>query len=148
MGAVAGAAFEAGAPVTGVIPAHLYEREQANLIPGKVFIVDSMHKRKELMYYLSAGFAVLPGGLGTMDEVMEVATWNKLGLHEKPVVLVNFHGFFDPLLGMLDHLVMEGFVGTSERSLIHDEPDAESALKLIEDLADHPESAASAAPRP
>ncbi|UOZ06996.1 TIGR00730 family Rossman fold protein [Amycolatopsis sp. WQ 127309] len=93
MGAVSGAALAAGALVTGVVPTHLYDSEDAGRSGGETVVVPSMHKRKALMYYLSDAFAVLPGRLGTLDELMEVATWNKLGLHRKPLVLVDPSGF-------------------------------------------------------
>ncbi|MGW4641585.1 LOG family protein [Sphaerisporangium sp. NPDC004334] len=118
MGAVADAAFSGGASVTGVIPHQLYERELPQKSRGELFVVRSMHERKALMYKLSKGFAVLPGGLGTLDEFIEVATWNQLGFHQKPIVLVNHQGFFDPLAALLDHVVKEGFLSPQERSRI------------------------------
>ena len=131
MGAVADAAFNSGARVTGVIPALRYELEGASQVPGEIFIVDSMHKRKALMYDLSVGFAVLPGGFGTLDELLEVVTWNQLGIHEKPIVLVNNGGFFGPLLAMFDHLVIEGFLDPAHRALVQAAPSIEAALDLI-----------------
>src|SRR5262249_36323703 len=110
MGAVSRAALRAGGSVTGVITHDLQARERAPEAGGEIFVVRSMHERKALMYKLSAGFAVLPGGFGTLDEVMEVATWNQLGLHTKPTVLVNQEGFFDPFVDLLDHIVREGFL--------------------------------------
>lgn len=90
-----------------------------------------MHERKALMYRLSNGFAVLPGGIGTLDELMEVATWNQLSLMEKPIVVVNHAGFYDPMLAMLDHLVSEGFLTAAERRLIRCADSAEEALDLL-----------------
>lgn len=118
MGALADAVLEAGGSVTGVIPRDLHERERADKAQGTIFVVRSMHERKALMYRLASGFAVLPGGIGTLDELMEVATWNQLSLIHKPLVVVNHKGFFDPLLDMLDHLVDEGFLAAAERQLI------------------------------
>ncbi|MET7614546.1 TIGR00730 family Rossman fold protein [Streptomyces seoulensis] len=131
MGAVAHSVIDAGGGVTGVVPRFLHERECADNAPGALFLVRSMHERKALMYRLSAGFAVLPGGFGTLDELLEVATWNQLSLMRKPIVVVNHQGFFDPLLGMLDHLVREGFLKEAERSLIQEGRDAEDALDLL-----------------
>jgi uncharacterized protein (TIGR00730 family) len=137
MGAVADAAFTGGARVTGIIPTHLYERERANWMPGEIFLVSSMHERKALMYNLSVGFAVLPGGFGTLDELLEVATWSQLGIHEKPIVLINAGGFFGPLLAMFDHLVTEGFLDPAERALVQTAPSTEAALDLIAPATQH-----------
>ncbi|MGX1884878.1 LOG family protein [Streptomyces sp. NPDC055287] len=128
MGALAEAALEAGAPVTGVIPRQLFERERPDRSRAEVIVVQSMHERKALMYRLSSGFAVLPGGLGTLEELLEVATWNQLGLHRKPLVLVNRGGFFDPLLIMLDNMVSSGFLKPAERAIIQAASDVDDAL--------------------
>ncbi|GGX80174.1 TIGR00730 family Rossman fold protein [Streptomyces minutiscleroticus] len=131
MRAVADGVLEHGGDVTGVIPRDLHERERADHAPGAVFLVRTMHERKALMYRLASGFAVLPGGLGTLDELMEVATWNQLSLLAKPVVVLNRHGFYDPMLAMLDHLVVEGFLAVHERRLIQVAETAEEALCLL-----------------
>ncbi|MEY9926800.1 uncharacterized protein (TIGR00730 family) [Catenulispora sp. GP43] len=131
MGAVAQAAIEAGAQVTGVIPHELFERERPDLLGVELFVARSMHERKALMYRLSSAFAVLPGGFGTLDELMEVATWNQLGFHDKPVVLLNVAGFFDPLVALLDHMHAEGFFTAAERALIQVAEDCEQALDLL-----------------
>ncbi|MGW3097215.1 TIGR00730 family Rossman fold protein [Streptomyces sp. CdTB01] len=131
MGALAKGAVDAGARVTGVIPHELFEREQPDHTGTELFVVRSMHQRKALMYRLASAFAVLPGGFGTLDELMEVATWNQLSLHEKPVVLLNVDGFFDPLTALLDHLQAEGFITASERALVQVAHDCEQALDLL-----------------
>ncbi|MGW6058575.1 LOG family protein [Streptomyces sp. NPDC055189] len=131
MGAVADAVLAAGGSVTGVIPRLLHERERSDKAPGAVFVVRSMHERKALMYRLSLGFAVLPGGLGTLDELMEVATWNQLSIMRKPIVVVNHRGFFDPMLRMLDHLVEQGFLKAEERALIQVAHDAGDAVDRL-----------------
>lgn len=131
MGAVADGVIDAGASVTGVIPHDLHERERPDKARGEIFVVRGMHDRKALMYRLSKAFAVLPGGYGTLDELMEVATWNQLGFHDKPIVLVNSHGFFDPLIALLDHLVAEGFMSARDRALVQAGTDTEECLDLI-----------------
>ncbi|GAA3842329.1 TIGR00730 family Rossman fold protein [Streptomyces coacervatus] len=131
MGSVAHAVLAAGGGVTGVIPRLLHERERTDNAPGTVFVVRSMHERKALMYRLSNGFAVLPGGFGTLDELMEVATWNQLSIMRKPIVVVNHRGFFDPMLRMLDHLVEEGFLRAEERRVIQVAQDAEEAMDRL-----------------
>ncbi|MFF9981113.1 LOG family protein [Streptomyces erythrochromogenes] len=131
MGAVADGVLAGGGTVTGVLPRSLYERERGDRARGEIFVVRSMHQRKALMYRLSTGFAVLPGGIGTMDELMEVATWNQLSLMEKPVVVVNHRGFYAPMLAMLDHLVTEGFLTAQERGVVRSAETADEALDLL-----------------
>ncbi len=144
MGAVAEAALAAGAPVTGVIPRQLFERERPDRSRGEVRVVESMHERKALMYRLSAGFAVLPGGLGTLEELLEVATWNQLGFHRKPLVLVNRGGFFDPLLTMLDTMVDNGFLEPSDRALVQASSDVDDALRRLTEVQGEAASCAAA----
>ncbi|WP_406498906.1 TIGR00730 family Rossman fold protein [Streptomyces sp. NBC_00846] len=131
MGAVAGAALAHGATVTGVVPHDLHERERSQRAPGQIFVVQSMHERKALMYRLSSAFAVLPGGFGTLDELMEVATWNQLGMHRKRVVLLNAKGYFDSLLNFLDVVAQEGFMTYEERNLVYATDDVDEALDLL-----------------
>ncbi len=116
MGIVADAALAAGGRVVGVIPRMLIEREAAH--PGLTtqHVVNSMHERKTLMAELSDGFVALPGGMGTFDELVEIVTWAQLGLHAKPVVLVNVENYFDRLYAMLDYAVAEQFVTPVSRS--------------------------------
>ncbi|MFF0746756.1 TIGR00730 family Rossman fold protein [Streptomyces sp. NPDC004111] len=131
MGALAAAALGGGARVTGVIPHDLYERERPDLTQGEIYVARTMHERKALMYRLSDGFAVLPGGFGTLDEVMEVATWNQLGFHTKPVVLINCDGYYDPLLTLLDHMVTQGFISLEERALLRVAENTHDALDQL-----------------
>ena len=108
MGLVADAALAQGGRVTGVIPTLLHDREVAH--PGvRLEIVASMHERKQRMFDLSDAFVVLPGGLGTLDETIEIVTWRQLGLHEKPVVVVDIAGYWAPLRALLDHTIAQGF---------------------------------------
>jgi uncharacterized protein (TIGR00730 family) len=131
MGAVADAVLAAGGNVTGVIPVILHEKVRPDKARGKTYVVRSMHQRKALMYRLSSGFAVLPGGFGTLDELMEVATWTKLGIIEKPIVVVNCEGFFDLMLDIIDHIVKEGFISDDERGLIRVANDLDEAFDLL-----------------
>ncbi len=112
MGAVADAVLEAGGHVIGVIPQALAEREVAHTGLPDLRVVASMHERKALMAELSDGFIAMPGGWGTFEELFEVLTWGQLGLHRKPVGLLNVDGYFDPLLAFLRHAVAEQFVRT------------------------------------
>ncbi|KUJ70107.1 hypothetical protein ACZ90_07085 [Streptomyces albus subsp. albus] len=129
--AVADGVLEHGGGVTGVVPWTLHQREPAGRAPGAVFMVRSMHDRKALVYQLASGFAVLPGGLDTLDEFMEVATWSSLSLLDKPVVVLNHRGFYDPMLRMLDHLVVEGFLTAREHRLVQVAETVEEALALL-----------------
>lgn len=109
MGIVSESCMQAGGSVTGIIPGHLSEKEGQKHDITELVVVDSMHVRKNTMVERSDGFAVLPGGLGTLDETFEILTWKYLGLHDKPVVLVNINGFYDPLIRMVKHMAAEGF---------------------------------------
>lgn len=118
MGALADAALEHGAEVIGVIPQALFEKEVAHTGLSELKVVASMHERKALMASLADGFVALPGGFGTLEEFCEVLTWSQLGLHRKPLGLLNVAGYYTPLLGMFDHAVREGFVRPEHRQMI------------------------------
>ena len=118
MGIVADAAIAAGGEVVGVIPAALDRREVAHMGLTELHIVRTMHERKALMAELSDAFVTLPGGLGTLEELFETLTWSQLGIHRKPVGLINVDGFFDPLLAMLDQFVTRGFLRQEHRALL------------------------------
>ena len=118
MGVVADACMAAGGRVVGVIPKGLFTREVAHRDVTVLHEVASMHERKQMMYDLADAFVALPGGLGTLEELAEVATWTQLGLHGKPVALVDVAGFWEPLARQLDHMVAEGFMKESSRALV------------------------------
>jgi hypothetical protein len=105
MGAAAEAALAGGGEVIGIIPGFLHEAEVGHHGVTSLEIVESMHERKLRMFELSDAFCVLPGGLGTLDETFEILTWRQLGLHDKPIVLANLNGFWDPLLTLLQSQV-------------------------------------------
>ena len=109
MGILADAALEEGAPVYGVIPAGLAAKEVAHGGLTRLEIVATMHERKARMGELASGFLTLAGGFGTLDEFFEVVTWRQLGHHDRPIVLFNGSGYFDPLLAALKHVADEGF---------------------------------------
>jgi uncharacterized protein (TIGR00730 family) len=104
--------------VLGVIPAGLFGREVGHTGLTELRQVGTMHERKQLMYDLADGFIALPGGLGTLEELAEVTTWSQLGLHAKPVVLLDVDGFWDPLIAQLDRMVAVGLLKSVNRSLI------------------------------
>jgi uncharacterized protein (TIGR00730 family) len=118
MGAVADAAMEGGGHVIGVIPQSLVDREIAHPAIGDLRVVESMHERKALMADLSDAFVALPGGVGTLEELFEVYTWNQLGLHAKPLGLFNVRGYYDGLARFLDHAVEERFVTRESRAML------------------------------
>ncbi len=131
MGAVADAALAAGAPVIGVIPGTLVERELAHTGLTSLEVVDSMHARKARMAELSEAFLALPGGWGTCEELFEVLTWNQLGLHSKPCGVLEVGGFFAPLLRFLEHAREEGFVTPGQHARLHCGDDAAQLLTQL-----------------
>ncbi len=118
MGEVADACLAGGGRVVGVIPAGLFSREVAHRGITELHEVGSMHERKQMMYDRSDGFLALPGGYGTLEELAEVTTWSQLGLHAKPVVLLDALGFWRGLIDQLDRMVAEGFLRAENRGLV------------------------------
>ena len=118
MGEVAAAALRAGGEVVGVIPQSLSSKEIAFGEATELVVVDTMHERKALMADRADAFVALPGGYGTCDELFEIVTWAQLGIHRKPIGLLNVNGFFTPLLGWLDHVVGEGLLKPKHRDLL------------------------------
>ena len=118
MGVVSNAVIEAGGEAIGVIPHFLVERELAHAGLSDLRIVDTMHERKAMMSDLSEAFIALPGGTGTLEEFFEVFTWAQLGEHRKPCGLLNVAGYYDTLVTVFDHMVRNGFLSSSDRSLL------------------------------
>ena len=114
MGAVADSALAAGGEVVGVIPKSIIELEVAHESLPNLHVVENMHKRKEMLYDLGDAAVLIPGGSGSMDEFFEFLVWKKIGIHKKPLILVNAHGYFDPLLNLLDHMAKEEFMDTKD----------------------------------
>jgi uncharacterized protein (TIGR00730 family) len=131
MGAVADAVLEAGGEVIGVIPQALVDREIAHAGVADLRIVGSMHERKALMADLSDGFVALPGGMGTLEELFEVYTWTQLGLHSKPLGLLDVRAYFAKLAAFLDHAVAERFVTVEHREMLVVESRAEALLEAF-----------------
>ena len=144
MGACADAALAGGAHVIGILPRALAEREIAHSGLSEMRIVESLHERKAAMSALADAFVALPGGCGTMDELFEAITWAQLGLHEKPIGLLDADGYFAPLLALLEHMGAEGFVRPPLR-LVR----AEGAGELLDALLSAPPASVSPpGPRP
>lgn len=115
MGAVADGALRAGGKVTGIIPRFLLNKEATEASLGKfddIVVTDNMHERKHRMFQESDAFVALPGGIGTVEEIVEIMTWGQLGHHRKPIVFANIAGFWTPMLALIDHMRAEGFIHT------------------------------------
>jgi uncharacterized protein (TIGR00730 family) len=131
MGLLADAALAAGGRVTGVIPARLRNAELAHRGVSELVIVDSMHQRKRVMAERADAFAVLPGGIGTLDETFEILSWKQLGLHEKPIFLVDIDGYWAPLRDLLDGIVERGFAAPKTRGLLRAVPTVSALMAAL-----------------
>ena len=131
MGLLADAALAAGGKVTGIIPARLLRAEVAHCGVGELVVVDSMHDRKRLMAERADAFAVLPGGIGTLDELFETLSWKQLELHDKPILLVDIGGYWAPLRELLDHIVVNGFARPQTRRLLHVVPSVSALMAAL-----------------
>jgi len=132
MGVIADAVLEAGGEAIGVIPRAMVDKELAMDGLTQMHVVDTMHQRKALMAELSDGFAALPGASGTADEFFEIMTWAQLGLHSKPIGMLNVSGYFDLLLRWLDQTVAEGFLKARHRQLVLDAPEPDKLLERLQ----------------
>ena len=132
MGAVADAALAAGGEVVGVIPRKLVEREVEHRGLSKLRVVGSMHERKQAMADLADAFVAMPGGMGTLEELAEMLTWGQLGIHAKPVGLLDVDGYWRPLELFFDHAVAEGFLRPEHRALLLGDADP---ARLLDRLA-------------
>jgi uncharacterized protein (TIGR00730 family) len=134
MGVIADTVLAGGGEVLGVIPRGLFRQEVPHKGLTQLHEVASMHERKALMADLSGGFIALPGGFGTFDELFEIVTWSQLGLHNKPVGLLNVAGYFDPLFALVAHASAEGFIPSSHQSLLMHE---DTPMNLLDRFAAH-----------
>nr|WP_223650693.1 TIGR00730 family Rossman fold protein [Hymenobacter psoromatis] len=131
MGIIADAVLAAGGRVIGVIPRFLADKELAHRGCTELHVVDTMHQRKLLMADLADGFVAMPGGFGTLEELFEVLTWGQLGLHGKPVALLNTLGFYDKLLALLDHMRAEAFLRPENQAQLLHHADAAALLDAM-----------------
>lgn len=131
MGEAARAAQAAGGAVTGVIPQHLVDAEIGKTDIDEYLVTDNMHQRKMLMFERSDAVVALPGGAGTLDELIEVLTWRQLGLHDKPIVLLNTNGYWHPLLALIEHVIAHGFADRSFLNYMDVEETPEEAVARI-----------------
>ena len=115
MGTIADSAMQAGGRVVGIIPEHLVRAEVGHADVSELIVVANMHTRKEIMFTRADGFVVLPGGPGTLDELFEILTWRQLGLHDKPVVIVNLDGYWDTLIALIESMIETDYARPSFR---------------------------------
>lgn len=118
MGTVARAAQTAGGETFGVIPEHLVKREVGKRDLSTYVVTETMHERKKVMLYNADAVVLLPGGMGSLDELFEASTWKQLGLHQKPIILLNTEGYWEPLRHLIDHIVAEGFAAAEHAAAL------------------------------
>ena len=128
MGVIADEVMRLGGDVTGVIPRALMEQEVGHRALTRLHVVADMHERKAMMARLADGFIAMPGGMGTLEELFEILTWSQLGLHDKPIGLLNVAGFYDGLIEFTGHLVAEGFLKPAHAGLLMHEADPQALL--------------------
>ena len=131
MGSVARAAQAGGGDTFGVIPAHLVAWEVSKTDLTRYIVTETMHERKKVMFMNCDAVAVLPGGAGSLDELFEVLTWRQLGLHEKPIFLVNTNGYWDPFMSLMNHVVAHGFADATLLNYVTVVADADAALSAL-----------------
>lgn len=131
MGALADATLDAGGAVTGVIPGHLMQAEHGHTGVDELLVVETMHARKQKMFEISDAFAVLPGGIGTLDETFEIVTWKQLALHDKPVVIVDVGGYWRSFDALIAQMTEDGFCAPATRRLYTMADGPEAVLPTI-----------------
>jgi uncharacterized protein (TIGR00730 family) len=131
MGLLADAALAAGGEVIGIIPSRLRDAELAHRGATELIVVETMHDRKRLMAESADAFAILPGGIGTLDEMFETVSWKQLALHDKPILLVDIDGYWAPLRALLDHIVAEGFAPPQTHALLQIVPTVAAAMAVL-----------------
>jgi uncharacterized protein (TIGR00730 family) len=135
MGIVAESTLAAGGNVVGIIPRALVEKEWAHRGCTELHVVDTMHERKRMMADRADAFLALPGGIGTFEELFEVWTWRQLGYHDKPVGILNSHGYYDTLLAFMAQVVAQGFMGDWQMDLVRVGADADTLLRQLVESA-------------
>lgn len=135
MGIIADSVMKHGGSVIGIIPKALVRREFQHTNLTELCLVDTMHERKALMAQRSDAFVGLPGGFGTFEELFEVITWAQLGIHTKPIALLNVDNYFDPLLNLIEHSLNEGFIRGIDPNLLRVTPHAKDVIPLLQEPA-------------
>ncbi|GAA3980303.1 TIGR00730 family Rossman fold protein [Pedobacter ginsengiterrae] len=139
MGVLANDILELGGLVTGVIPQFLMDKEVGHKGVTEMIVTENMHQRKQKMADLSDGFVILPGGFGTLEEFFEVLTWLQLGLHNKPIGVLNVNGFYDPLFAQMEMMVQSKFLKPANRDLVFNESDAEALIDKMDNFSAVPD---------
>lgn len=134
MGIIASSVMENGGTVHGIIPGHLDKTEKSHDKITKLTVVDNMHQRKRLMFDHSDAFLILPGSIGTLDETIEIITWKQLGLHDKPIILLNCEKYWDPFLALLNNIINFEFTLPKTLELFHVVNSDEEVLPLLKSL--------------
>lgn len=136
MGRVARSTQSAGGETFGVIPVHLFQREVGKRDLSTFIVTENMHERKKVMFMNSDAIVVLPGGAGSLDEFFEVLTWGQLGLHEKPILVLNINGYWDPLRALIDHVIDRGFADASLTAFIEFVDDVPTLMSRLTEQLD------------
>ncbi|WP_443943717.1 TIGR00730 family Rossman fold protein [Pedobacter sp. AW1-32] len=139
MGVLADDVLAIKGTVTGVIPQFLMDKEVGHRSVTEMIITENMHQRKQKMADLSDGFIILPGGFGTLEEFFEVLTWLQLGLHNKPIGVLNVNGFYDPLFAQMDMMVQNRFLKEANRALVFNEADAATLIHKMDQFSATPD---------
>lgn len=139
MGVLANDVLELGGLVTGVIPRFLMDKEVGHKGVTEMIVTENMHQRKQKMADLSDGFVILPGGFGTLEEFFEVLTWLQLGLHNKPIGVLNVNSFYDPLFAQMEMMVQSKFLKPANRDLVFNEADAENLINKMDNFSAVPD---------
>lgn len=139
MGVLANDVLELGGLVTGVIPQFLMDKEVGHQGLTEMLVTENMHQRKQKMADLSDGFVILPGGFGTLEEFFEVLTWLQLGLHNKPIGVLNVNGFYDPLFAQMEMMVQSKFLKPANRDLVFNEADAGILIQKMDGFSAIPD---------
>ena len=135
MGAVANATMKNGGQVTGVFPVSLRNIENEHQSLSEIIIVETMHERKMGMFERSDAFIVFPGGFGTMDEMFEILTWKQLKLHDKPVIIFNYQGYWDPLIALMKNIIEIGFAKTEVATFYHVVTELDEIMDILNPIA-------------
>lgn len=139
MGVLANDVLELGGLVTGIIPQFLMDKEVGHKGITEMIVTENMHQRKQKMADLSDGFVILPGGFGTLEEFFEVLTWLQLGLHNKPIGVLNVNGFYDPLFAQMEMMVQSKFLKPANRDLVFNESNAETLINKMDNFSAIPD---------
>lgn len=147
MGIIADAVLSFGGKVTGFLPEHMGARESAHPTIQELHIVDSMHTRKLKMFESADALVIMPGGFGTLDELIEALTWKQLGMHQKPIILININNYWNPLQTLIQEIVSHGFADPKDALLIDIVSSVDEVFEVLEKTSDIPSERSLASPK-